>query len=150
MACLSIASPAHLSPSAALATLQDHARTISHATRPGRGRGGVQGRSPQGTPIAPYQLALQNGAGTRRRRQLIPATNTRVIRATVEDAGTGSVLQTVPPVHAPAAGAVQHSTGWAARIGLVRVLLGSDMHADMLYDPVRGDSRFERFSQARR
>jgi TolB-like protein len=67
----------------------------------------VQGRSPQGTPTEPYHLALRNGAGTVVAGSYYLATDTLVIRATVEDAVTGSVLQTVPPVHAPAAGAVQ-------------------------------------------
>jgi TolB-like protein len=67
----------------------------------------VQGRSPEGTPTEPYQLALRNGAGTVVAGSYYLATDTLVIRATVEDAVTGSVLQTVPPVHAPAAAAVQ-------------------------------------------
>ena len=34
-----------------------------------------------------------------------------------------------------------------AKIGTIRTLLGSDMHADMLFDQVRGDPRFERINQ---
>jgi TolB-like protein len=67
----------------------------------------VQGRSSQGTPTEPYQLARTNGAGTVVAGSYYLATDTLVIRATVEDVLTGSVLQTVPPVHAPAGGAVQ-------------------------------------------
>jgi len=67
----------------------------------------VQGRSPQGTPTDPHRLALQNGAGTVVSGSYYVATDTLVIRATVEDAVGGTVLQTVAPVHAPAADAVR-------------------------------------------
>jgi TolB-like protein len=67
----------------------------------------VQGRSPQGTPTDPHRLALQNGAGTVISGSYYVATDTLVIRASVEDAVAGTVLQTVAPVHAPAGAAVR-------------------------------------------
>ena len=67
----------------------------------------VEGRSPQGVPTDPYELARRNGAGTVVAGSYYLATDTLVVRATVEDAVTGTVLQTVAPVHAPAAEAVQ-------------------------------------------
>ena len=67
----------------------------------------VQGRSPQGAPTDPHRLALQNGAGTVVSGSYYVATDTLVIRATVEDALAGTVLHAVAPVHAPAGAAVR-------------------------------------------
>ncbi|HWB41113.1 MAG TPA: hypothetical protein VG500_07640, partial [Gemmatimonadales bacterium] len=54
----------------------------------------VQGRSAAGAPTDPYELARRNGAGTVVAGSYYLATDTLVIRATVEDAVTGTVLQT--------------------------------------------------------
>jgi tetratricopeptide (TPR) repeat protein/TolB-like protein len=67
----------------------------------------VQGRSAEGAPTDPYELARRNGAGTVVSGSYYLATDTLVIRATVEDAVSGTVLQTVPPVHVPADAAVR-------------------------------------------
>jgi TolB-like protein/tetratricopeptide (TPR) repeat protein len=67
----------------------------------------VEGRSAEGVPTEPYELARRNGAGTVVAGSYYLATDTLVVRATVEDAVSGTVLQTVAPVHAPAAEAVQ-------------------------------------------
>ena len=67
----------------------------------------VQGRTAGGAPTDPYELARRNGAGTVVAGSYYLATDTLVVRATVEDALTGTVLQTVPPVHAPADAAVR-------------------------------------------
>jgi tetratricopeptide (TPR) repeat protein/TolB-like protein len=67
----------------------------------------VQGRSAEGAPTDPYELARQNGAGTVVAGSYYLATDTLVVRATVEDAVNGTVLQTVPPVHVPANAAVR-------------------------------------------
>jgi tetratricopeptide (TPR) repeat protein/TolB-like protein len=67
----------------------------------------VQGRSAAGAPTDPYELARRNGAGTVVAGSYYLATDTLVIRATVEDAVSGTVLQTVPPVHVPADAAVR-------------------------------------------
>jgi tetratricopeptide (TPR) repeat protein/TolB-like protein len=67
----------------------------------------VQGRSAEGTPTDPYELARRNGAGTVVSGSYYLATDTLVIRASVEDAVSGTVLQTVPPVHVPADAAVR-------------------------------------------
>ncbi|HEU4525424.1 MAG TPA: hypothetical protein VFR62_10395 [Gemmatimonadales bacterium] len=67
----------------------------------------VEGRSAQGVPTDPYELARRNGAGTVVAGSYYLATDTLVVRATVEDAASGTVLQTVAPVHAPAADAVR-------------------------------------------
>jgi TolB-like protein len=67
----------------------------------------VQGRSPEGQPTDPYELARRNGAGTVVSGSYYLATDTLVVRATVEDAVAGTVLQTVPPVHVPATAAVR-------------------------------------------
>ena len=67
----------------------------------------VQGRSDSGTPTDPRRLALRNGAGTVISGSYYVATDTIVLRASVEDAVAGTVLQTVEPVHAPASEAVQ-------------------------------------------
>jgi hypothetical protein len=45
----------------------------------------VQGRSAEGAPTDPYQLACRNGAGTVVAGSYYLATDTLVIRATVED-----------------------------------------------------------------
>jgi tetratricopeptide (TPR) repeat protein/TolB-like protein len=62
----------------------------------------VHGRAAGGTPTDPHQLARRNGAGTVVAGSYYLATDTLVIRATVEDAVSGTVLQTVAPVHVPA------------------------------------------------
>jgi tetratricopeptide (TPR) repeat protein len=67
----------------------------------------VEGRSAEGVPTDPYELARRNGAGTVVAGSYYLATDTLVVRATVEDATDGTVLQTVAPVHAPAADAVR-------------------------------------------
>lgn len=67
----------------------------------------VQGRSSDGSPTDPYELARRNGAGTVVAGSYYLATDTLVVRATVEDALAGTVLQTVPPVHVPAREAVR-------------------------------------------
>lgn len=67
----------------------------------------VQGRSADGTPTDPYQLARTNGAGTVVAGSYYLATDTLVVRATVEDAVSGTVLQAVPPVHVPADASVR-------------------------------------------
>jgi tetratricopeptide (TPR) repeat protein/TolB-like protein len=67
----------------------------------------VQGRSSEGEPTDPSDLARRNGAGTVVSGSYYLATDTLVIRATVEDAIGGTVLQTVPPVHVPAKEAVR-------------------------------------------
>jgi tetratricopeptide (TPR) repeat protein/TolB-like protein len=67
----------------------------------------VQGRSDSGAPTDPRRLALRNGAGTVISGSYYLATDTIVLRASVEDAVAGTVLQTVEPVHAPASEAVQ-------------------------------------------
>jgi TolB-like protein len=67
----------------------------------------VQGRSPMGAPTDPHELARRNGAGTVVAGSYYVATDTLVVRATVEDAVNGTVLQTVAPVHAPATDAVR-------------------------------------------
>jgi tetratricopeptide (TPR) repeat protein/TolB-like protein len=67
----------------------------------------VEGRSADGVPTDPHDLARRNGAGTVVAGSYYLATDTLVVRATVEDAVSGTVLQTVAPVHAPAAEAVQ-------------------------------------------
>jgi TolB-like protein len=67
----------------------------------------VEGRSPAGVPTDPHELARRNGAGTVVAGSYYVATDTLVVRATVEDAVNGTVLQTVAPVHAPAADAVR-------------------------------------------
>ncbi len=67
----------------------------------------VQGRSAGGAPTDPYELARRNGAGTVVAGSYYLATDTLVVRATVEDAVTGTVLQTVPPVHVPASASVR-------------------------------------------
>ena len=66
----------------------------------------VEGRSTEGAPTDPYELARRNGAGTVVSGSYYLATDTLVIRASVEDAMSGTVLQTVPPVHVPANAAV--------------------------------------------
>lgn len=67
----------------------------------------VEGRSPDGVPTDPHELARRNGAGTVVAGSYYLATDTLVVRATVEDAVNGTVLQTVAPVHAPAAEAIR-------------------------------------------
>lgn len=67
----------------------------------------VGGRSSEGVPTDPYDLARRNGAGTVVAGSYYLATDSLVVRATVEDAASGTVLQTVAPVHAPAADAVR-------------------------------------------
>jgi tetratricopeptide (TPR) repeat protein len=67
----------------------------------------VQGRSEDGAPTEPRQLALRNGAGTVVSGSYYVATDTIVFRASVEDAVGGTVLRSVAPVHAPATAAVQ-------------------------------------------
>ncbi len=67
----------------------------------------VEGRSPEGVPTDPYELARRNGAGTVVAGSYYLATDTLVLRATVEDAVSGTVLQTVAPVHAPESQAIQ-------------------------------------------
>jgi TolB-like protein/tetratricopeptide (TPR) repeat protein len=67
----------------------------------------VEGRSTAGVPTDPHELARRNGAGTVVAGSYYVATDTLVVRATVEDAVSGTVLQTVAPVHAPAADAVR-------------------------------------------
>ena len=67
----------------------------------------VEGRSAQGVPTDPHQLARRNGAGTVVAGSYYLATDTLVVRATVEDAENGTVLQKVDPVHAPAAEGVR-------------------------------------------
>ncbi|HEX2220607.1 MAG TPA: hypothetical protein VHG35_17520 [Gemmatimonadales bacterium] len=67
----------------------------------------VEGRTSDGVPTDPYELARRNGAGTVVAGSYYLATDTLVVRATVEDAVSGTVLQSVVPVHAPAAQAVQ-------------------------------------------
>jgi tetratricopeptide (TPR) repeat protein len=67
----------------------------------------VQGRSAEGRPTDPYDLARRNGAGTVVAGSYYLATDTLVVRATIEDAVSGTVLQTVPPVHVPASAAVR-------------------------------------------
>jgi len=67
----------------------------------------AQGRSEGGVPIDPVLLARRNGAGTVVSGSYYLATDTLVVRASLVDAATGTVLQTVPPVHAPAGEAVR-------------------------------------------
>ena len=67
----------------------------------------VGGRSAAGVPTHPHELARRNGAGTVVAGSYYLATDTLVVRATVEDAVGGTVLQTVAPVHAPATDAVR-------------------------------------------
>lgn len=67
----------------------------------------VQGRSSGGEPTDPYRLARSNGAGTVVSGSYYLATDTLVVRATIEDAVGGTVLQTVTPVHVPASDAVR-------------------------------------------
>jgi TolB-like protein len=67
----------------------------------------VQGRSADGAPTDPYDLARRNGAGTVVSGSYYLATDTLVVRATIEDAVSGTVLQTVTPVHVPADRAVR-------------------------------------------
>jgi tetratricopeptide (TPR) repeat protein/TolB-like protein len=67
----------------------------------------VQGRTDAGAPTDPRELALRNGAGTVISGSYYVATDTIVLRASVEDAVAGTVLQTVAPVHAPSTAAVQ-------------------------------------------
>ena len=65
------------------------------------------GRSDGGEPVDPVILARRNGAGTVVAGSYYLATDTLVVRASLVDAGSGTVLQTVPPVHAAAGEAVQ-------------------------------------------
>ncbi len=67
----------------------------------------AQGRGAAGEPVDPVILARRNGAGTVVSGSYYLATDTLVIRATLVDAASGTVLQTVPPVHAPAHDAVR-------------------------------------------
>ena len=67
----------------------------------------AQGRSESGEPIDPVLLARRNGAGTVVSGSYYLATDTLVVRATLVDAASGTVLQTVSPVHAPAGDAVR-------------------------------------------
>src|SRR5512145_801955 len=54
----------------------------------------VEGRSAAGVPTDPHELARRNGAGTVVAGSYYVATDTLVVRATVEDAVGGTVLQT--------------------------------------------------------
>ncbi len=67
----------------------------------------AQGRGEAGEPVDPVLLARRNGAGTVVSGSYYLATDTLVVRATLVDAASGTVLQTVPPVHAPAGEAVR-------------------------------------------
>ncbi len=67
----------------------------------------VQGRAADGAPTDPRALARQNGAGTVVSGSYYLATDTLVMRATIEDAITGTVLRTVPPVHVPSNASVR-------------------------------------------
>jgi TolB-like protein len=67
----------------------------------------AQGRSETGDPVDPVALARRNGAGTVVSGSYYLATDTLVVRASLVDAATGTVLQTIPPVHAPAGDAVR-------------------------------------------
>jgi TolB-like protein len=67
----------------------------------------AQGTGRAGEPVDPVLLARRNGAGTVVSGSYYLATDTLVVRATLVDAGSGTVLQTVPPVHAPASDAVR-------------------------------------------
>ena len=67
----------------------------------------AQGRGEAGEPVDPVLLARRNGAGTVVSGSYYLATDTLVVRATLVDAASGTVLQTVPPVHAPASDAVR-------------------------------------------
>lgn len=67
----------------------------------------VQGRGDGGEPVDPVILARRNGAGTVVSGSYYLATDTLVVRASLVDAASGTVLQTVPPVHASAGDAVQ-------------------------------------------
>jgi hypothetical protein len=66
----------------------------------------AQGRSDAGEPVDPVELARRNGAATVVAGSYYLATDTLVVRASLVDAGSGTVLQTVPPVHASADDAV--------------------------------------------
>ncbi|HEU5040438.1 MAG TPA: hypothetical protein VFT84_06440 [Gemmatimonadales bacterium] len=65
------------------------------------------GRSDAGEPVDPVVLARRNGAGTVVAGSYYLATDTLVVRASLVDAASGTVLQTVPPVHTSAGEAVQ-------------------------------------------
>lgn len=65
------------------------------------------GRNEGGQPTDPVILARRNGAGTVVSGSYYLATDTLVVRATLVDAESGTVLQTVPPVHTPAGDAVR-------------------------------------------
>ena len=65
------------------------------------------GRNETGDPVDPVLLARRNGAGTVVSGSYYLATDTLVVRASLVDARTGTVLQTIPPVHASAADAVR-------------------------------------------
>src|SRR6185312_14728706 len=67
----------------------------------------AQGRGKAGEPVDPVVLARRNGAGTVVSGSYYVATDTLVLRATLVDVTSGTVLQTVPPVHAPASDAVR-------------------------------------------
>ncbi|HEX6106539.1 MAG TPA: hypothetical protein VFZ26_13220 [Gemmatimonadales bacterium] len=67
----------------------------------------AQGRGPSGEPIDPVLLARGNGAGTVVSGSYYLATDTLVVRASLVDAASGTVLQTIAPVHAPAGEAVR-------------------------------------------
>ena len=67
----------------------------------------AQGRSESGEPVDPVLLARRNGAGTVVSGSYYLATDTLVVRAALVDAATGTVLRTVPQVHAPAGEAVR-------------------------------------------
>ena len=67
----------------------------------------AQGRSDAGVPVDPVVLARQNGAGTVVSGSYYLATDTLVIRSSIVDATSGTVLRTVPTVHAEPDQAVQ-------------------------------------------
>jgi TolB-like protein len=67
----------------------------------------AQGLGASGEPVDPVLLARRNGAGTVVSGSYYLATDTLVIRASLVDVASGTVLQTVPPVHAPARDAVR-------------------------------------------
>jgi tetratricopeptide (TPR) repeat protein len=67
----------------------------------------AEGRGETGDPTDPVLLARRNGAGTVVSGSYYLATDSLVLRATLVDAASGTVLQTVPPVHAPAGDAVR-------------------------------------------
>ncbi|HYC30815.1 MAG TPA: hypothetical protein VEB59_00930, partial [Gemmatimonadales bacterium] len=67
----------------------------------------AHGRSEAGVPVDPVVLARQNGAGTVVSGSYYLATDTLVIRSSLVEASSGTVLRTIPALHAPPDQAVQ-------------------------------------------